>query len=200
MSTPAQWRNKSAQQLAVTMNVTNDQHVCQPCRQDISKLLTTPSYIPRWSKTVDLKKCCVFRCVNKPPLITSKTLDANTVKIVLEANKLKVIDPFPQSICLCKEHYNVVYKSAFPTQTKLVDEHLKTSTGFEGNIRDNDRVCYTCYRSHLVIIQKIRSVSNDSDLEELIDELQPPATISSLEEAIDAAIIDKGRERDWKRK
>ena len=103
----------------------------------------------------------------------------------------------------------MVYKSAFPTQTKcvtcgtslknsnpktcpspkLVEDHLKTSTGFEGNIRDNDRVCYSCYRSHLVIIQKIRSVSNDSDLEELIDELQPPATISSLEEAIDAAMI-----------
>ena len=90
----------------------------------------------------------------------------------------------------------MVYKSAFPTQTnyitcgvslknsnpktcplpKLVEEHLKASTGFEGKIRENDRVCYSCYRSHLVIIQTSRSISNDSDLEELVEGLQPPTS------------------------
>ena len=185
-----------------------DQCVCQLCRQDISKLLSTPSYTPRWEKTSDPKKCLVIGCVNKPPLITSKTLHT-VAKTVLEGNKLKLMEPVPQSISLCKEHYNMVYKSAFPTQTncitcgvslknsnpkscpspKLVEEHLKASTGFEGNIRENDRVCYSCYRSHLVIIQTNRLVSNDSDLENLIKGLQPPSTVNSLQEAIDATMI-----------
>ena len=67
MSTPAQWRNKQAQELARTMNITDDQCICQPCRQDISKLLSSSSYTPRWEKTSDTKKCLVIGCANKPP-------------------------------------------------------------------------------------------------------------------------------------
>ncbi len=119
MSTPAQWRNKKAQELAITVDVTNDQRVCQPCRQDISKLLSPSSYTPRWEKTSDPKKCLVIGCVNKPPLIANKTLHT-AAKTVLEGNKLKLIEPIPQSIALCKERYNMVYKLAFPTWTNCV--------------------------------------------------------------------------------
>ena len=193
MSTPAQWRNKNAQELATTLDIANDERVCQPCRQDISKLLSSSSYIPSWEKTSDAKRCLI-ECVNKPPVITSKTLHIIVAKNVLEGNKLKLMEPFPQCISLCKEHYNMVYKEAFPMQTncvtcgvslkksnsktctlpKVVEEHLKAGTGFEGNIRENDKVCYSCYRSHLVIIQKKNS--NDSDLESIIKGLQPPST------------------------
>ena len=118
ISTPAQWRNRNAQELAITLDVTNDERVCQPCRQD-SKLLSSSSYIPRWEKTSDTKRCLVIGCVNKPPLITSKMLHT-VAKNVLEGNKLKLMEQFPQCISLCKEHYNMVYKQAFPTQTNYV--------------------------------------------------------------------------------
>ena len=72
---------------------------------------------------------------------------------------------------------------------KVVEEHLKASTGFEGNIGENDKVCYSCYRSHLVIIQKNRSVSNDSDLESLIKQLHPPSTVNSFNDAIEATML-----------
>ena len=91
MSTPAQWRNKNAQELATTLDVANDERVCQPCRQDISKLLSSSSYIPRWEKTSDTKRCLVIGCVNKPPLITSKTLHT-VAKNILEGNKLTKTD------------------------------------------------------------------------------------------------------------
>lgn len=116
MSTPAQWRNKKAQELARTIDITDDQCIRQPCRQDISKLLSSSSYTPRWEKSSDLKKCLVIGCANQPPLITSKTLHT-VAKACLKGNKLKLMEPIPQSISLCKEHYNMVYKLAFPTQT-----------------------------------------------------------------------------------
>ena len=42
-------------------------------------------------------------------------------------------------------------------------------TGFEGEIRSHDRVCFTCYKSHLVILKQNKPVSKDSDLQQLID-------------------------------
>ena len=100
-SAPAQWRNKQAQELPTTLNVTNDQCICQPWRQDISKLLSSPSYIPRWEKTNHLKKYLVIGCVNKPPLITSETLHT-VAKTVLEGDKLKLVEPLPQCIPYAK--------------------------------------------------------------------------------------------------
>ena len=128
--------------------------------------------------------------------------------MVLANHKLKLLEPIPQTVHLCKEHYIMVYKSAFPTQTKcitcgislkhtnpkicpspkLVEEHLRANTGFEGSIKENDRVCYSCYRSHLVIIHKSKCISNDFDLEALIDGLHPPTTVNSLQEGIDATM------------
>ena len=167
-----------------------------------------PATLLGGKRPVTLKKCLVIGCANQPPLITSKTLHT-VAKACLKGNKLKLMEPIPQSISLCKEHYNMAYKLAFPTQTnwvtcgvslrnsnpkpcpspKLVEEHLKASPGFEGNIGEHDKVCYSCCRSHLVIIQANRSVSNNSDLESLVKGLQPPSTVNSIQEAIDATMI-----------
>ncbi len=53
---------------------------------------------------------------------------------------------------------------------QVIQEYLKehTCTGFEGQIQDCDRVCLTCYRSHLVCLQDPKPVSRDSDLRLLL--------------------------------
>ena len=107
MSTPAQWRNKKAQELATALYVSNDHCICQPCRQDITKLLSSPSYTPRWGKSNDPKKCLVIGCVNKQPAINSRTLDVTVVTMVLANHKLKLLEPIQQTVHLCKEQYGV---------------------------------------------------------------------------------------------
>lgn len=42
-------------------------------------------------------------------------------------------------------------------------------TGFEGEIQSQDRVCLTCYKSHLEILKENKAISTDSDLKQLID-------------------------------
>ena len=41
-------------------------------------------------------------------------------------------------------------------------------TGLEGTIAESDKVCYTCYQSHFVILGQKGQSSTDSDLLQLI--------------------------------
>ena len=49
-----------------------------------------------------------------------------------------------------------------------IARYLKENTGFEGNSEASDRVCYTCYKSHNIILQKSKSESSNRYLKELI--------------------------------
>ena len=36
----------------------------------------------------------------------------------------------------------------------LIQAHLRNSTGFEGTITASNKICFSCYKSHLVTLQK----------------------------------------------
>ena len=63
-------------------------------------------------------------------------------------------------------------------------------------------MCYACYRSHLIILQKRNEISTDSDLADLVTTLSHqvhvPNTIQSTSDVIDAAmtrvVVAVGRE------
>ena len=63
----------------------------------------------------------------------------------------------------------------------LIEHYLKENTGYEGSIKESDKVCYVCYRSHLVILQQRNDSSTDKDLLQLIATLskQIPTSIKS---------------------
>ena len=46
-----------------------------------------------------------------------------------------------------------------------------------------------CYRSHLIIIQTNRSVSNDCILQHVIEGLLPPSRVNTLQQTIDATML-----------
>ena len=81
-----------------------------------------------------------------------------------------------EGVGLCKEHYGAWYRHAHPFQSKgktcdnniivmsksracpqpsVIQKHLKENTDFLGHISYEDRVCYACYRSHLVTIKHL---------------------------------------------
>ena len=64
------------------------------------------------------------------------------------------------------------------------------SKAFHGNIEAPDRVCYTCYKYHNIILQKSKSVSSDSDLKQLITtyagEIPRIDEIATIEDVITA--------------
>ena len=75
-------------------------------------------------------------------------------------------------------------------QPALIQHYLKENTGYEGSIKESDKVCYVCYRSHLVILQQRNDSSTDKDLLQLIAILskQIPTSIKSTDEWINAAM------------
>ena len=46
------------------------------------------------------------------------------------------------------------------------------NAGFTVSLSDDDKVCFACYKLHLTIIQHDKQLSKDSDLQELLDEIQ----------------------------
>ena len=50
MSSPSQCRNEWARELAASFQVNKDSLVCRPCRQDVSRMLTDHTHVPRWRK------------------------------------------------------------------------------------------------------------------------------------------------------
>ena len=75
-------------------------------------------------------------------------------------------------------------------QPALIEHYLKENTGYEGSIKESDKVCYVCYRSHLVILQQRNDSSTDKDLLQLIATLskQIPTSIKSTDELTNAAM------------
>ena len=85
-------------------------------------------------------------------------------------------------------------KSKVCPKPAVIEQFLKENTDFEYHIRDQDRVCYVCYRSHLITLQQSDNLlfSSDEDLQELITTLsdQVPLTVkvTTIQEATEAAM------------
>ena len=69
----------------------------------------------------------------------------------------------------------------------LIQRFLLQNTDFAGEINVEDRICFACYKAHLVII-KHTSNSTDQDLSSLIDklktELEDEGEISTQDQAV----------------
>ena len=123
---------------------------------------------------------------------------------------------------LCKGHYHTVYFSVQPQQTncatcgmslkhvrcrpcpnaEVVGTHLRNSAGYEGNLSNGDKVCYSCYKSHLILLQEEKKVSEDSDLQSTIANIRhslstatTPSTLQQMRDlAMDKIVVYVGEE------
>lgn len=119
--------------------------------------------------------------------------------------------PFPTP--LCKHHYHVIYNELQPSQSHcvtcgsslkhttarfcpnpdLIEAHLREKTGFDGHIKEADRVCFICYKFHLRILQQLKTISTDSDLKAILNTttytIPKVNDIKSIDEVVNAAIM-----------
>ena len=131
-------------------------------------------------------------------------------------------DTVPVPTPLCNHHYYIVYNAVQPQQTncptcgislrhiksrpcpnaEIIGEHLRDSTGFEGTLTSGDKVCYSCYKSHLVILQEGKTISKDSDLQSTLQAIrqkvgtvdQPKTSQQVRDLAMDKTIVHVGEE------
>ena len=165
--------------------------------------------------------CCIAQC---PEIAMTSLHKASSEEIqsALETVGLKCFTPeIPTPTPLCKHHYHLIYNLVQPTQThcvtcgtslkhsspkvcpqpEVIEKHLRDNTDYDGHINNHDKVCYACYRAHLVILKRGDDIaSSDSHLQQLIMTLsqQISSNVSSVKEAIDASmkrvVVDVGRE------
>ena len=88
-------------------------------------------------------------------------------------------------------------KSRLCPNAKLIGEHLQESAGFEDTLISGDKVCYSCYKSHLVILQEGKTLSNDSDLQSILHDFRQkigtvdkPSTLQQVRDlAMDKTVV-----------
>ena len=72
----------------------------------------------------------------------------------------------------------------------------------KGNLSNGDKVCYSCYKSHLILLQEEKKVSEDSDLQSTIANIRhsistakTPVTLQQVRDlAMDKTVIYVGEE------
>ena len=73
---------------------------------------------------------------------------------------------------------------------KLIQDYLLRNCEFNSMIDVDDKICLSCYKSHLVIVNQVQQhpVSNDSDLQHTLDKIRQqtsnPSQITTVDEAI----------------
>lgn len=115
---------------------------------------------------------------------------------ILQAQGLQHHDDIPVPTPLCSHHYHLVYNLLNPPrqmncavcslsfkhtqyrscpQPDTIERHLRETIGFDKHIGPEDKICYSCYKSHLVILQECKN-ARDSDLAGILSNI-PGETI-----------------------
>ena len=112
LSTPAHWKSEEARCEVLSLQVSLNAFICQPCRQDVTRVLSNKLYVPRWRKGREKRNtCCVMDCTEDVSASLHKTSDQ--VQSAFEAGELRSCNSeIPVPTPLCKHHYHRVYSSS----------------------------------------------------------------------------------------
>ena len=210
-STPETWRNAEARSLAASLTVNPDDPVCYACRKELTRVLSDSAYVPRWEKLSTTNPCCIDECLHNAFALLKKFSHAELQSGFLQGGLKSRTSTIPTPTPLCKHHYHMIYNLVRPTQTKcvtcgtyikpstskfcpnpsIIEAYLHDTTDFDVCICESDKVCYACYRAHLVVLKKGGNTESiDSDLEQVINTLsrKVPSEASSIQEAIDSSM------------
>ena len=133
-------------------------------------------------------ECVIHECKAKV-FASSKPISMEIFRSALAATGLNAADNIINNpIPLCKHHYFMLYHYSSPTQTNCVScnvsikrinarscpnpfeiEHLRDKTGCDGNSKDTDKVCMSCYKFHLSILHQQKVTSTDKNIVTLIN-------------------------------
>ena len=144
-----------------------------------------------WVGSLEIQCMCIDNCRDvsfvSSHIVNSKSEEALTIYI---ANLKCSIPVIPNPTPLCKQHYHMLYNILWPTQRhcitcstslwhgssrtcpslNIIQNYLHDNTEFDIYINEQDKVCLTCYKSHLLIIEesKNNNAHGDSELDDLI--------------------------------
>ena len=192
------WKRTQDKEFLADYGVNEDDFVCRPCRDDVRRLVRSqgPTQIPRWEKKKKEVRCCVKGC-EEMCFAHYNSKDYSTVQVVFEATNLETKgDTIPFPTPLCTRHYYTVYnaqrahlancpvcgiclkhvQSRPCPNAERITEHLRDTAGFEISLQPEQKVCYSCYKSQLIILQEQELTSRQADLQLLLEEIKENST------------------------
>ena len=179
------------------------------------RVLADATYVPRWEKRerVGSNISCFVQNCTEPSFTQSSMCVSKELKSMLSLQFR--IESLPNPTHLCKTHYHAVYdvhkswknycrtcgtrlrvRNDRPCPQPLdIQKYLCERTDFEGCISEGDRVCLTCYKSHLFVLKTNKPISTDDDLKSLNDNLRQQATKAHdlIHRATNKMLIEVGR-------
>ena len=189
ISSPREWKNEHAQRYVLSIGMSADSLVCCPCRQDVTRVVTDPGHTPRWGRDVGTRLknlCSVLNCTKIA--FAHATISTGELPQGIQFRTKPIPAPTP----LCKHHYHAVYDAQDTRQRncrtcgrrlrlgsdrpcphpEVVQAYLHETTDFIGDIAKSDRVCLTCYKSHLALTKQTDCASRDDDLRPLVESVR----------------------------
>ena len=209
LSSPNSWKDEDCQHLALSLGISGHSFVCRPCRNDISRLKTDPSHCPRWEKN-KISGCAIPQCKNT--FFSKCYLPIPDITQCLTVAGENIPTNLDTVLPLCKHHYLVVYNTYKPKQTRCptcgtglhkqntrtcpdvasISMYLAEKTGYEGTLKEDDKVCFSCYKFHLHILKCIEKESTDTVLDGLIEGIKhtilKPEQVVSVDDAVSRAM------------
>ena len=189
ISSPREWKNEHAQRYVLSIGMSADSLVCRPCRQDVTRVVTDPGHTPRWGRDVGTRLknlCSVLNCTKIA--FAHATISTGELPQGIQFRTKPIPAPTPP----CKHHYHAVYDAQDTRQRncrtcgrrlrlgsdrpcphpEVVQAYLHETTDFTGDIAKSDRVCLTCYKSHLALTKQTDCASRDDDLRPLVESVR----------------------------
>ena len=157
----------------LSMDVSADSLVCRPCRHDVTRVLADAAYVPRWRKGSGVSSnsyCCVRNC-NQVSFAQASMCSSDELQAYrtysFKVSLFLSLHPYARPITMwCMMHCThgtntaeLVVDACDREMIGLVHNHmpfqayLSEHTDFAGDIVRSDRVCLTCYKSHLVLLK-----------------------------------------------
>ena len=155
-----------------------------------TRLANNPHHTPRWTKETERTyKCCIPGC-NEAVLVQSKIASTEQIRSIVGYS---VLQDLPVPTPLCKPHYTISFMThcnqskhtvshvARPCEPHLqgfcpdqqrIQQYVTDKTGYEGEIPEGSKVCFTCYKSHLLMFKDAKTISTDADLSQLLNSLK----------------------------
>ena len=184
--------------------------ICRTCGDDVKGNVGKIGYRRRWTKsaasgrntTIQNPSCAVSRCDN----VASRNLALTTSQAdILRDNNIIIRLVALTEVTVCTSHFMQVYRvlnppipckacGMVPSQRKLVQRfcpnpalinaYIQQHTDFTEKLSDTDRICYTCYVFHTLIINKAQHKSDNHTLQQVMEEIYQEQCEHELDQAL----------------
>ncbi len=187
----------SAKLRAMEKTITVDSCICRACEKDIKRNINSGDYVPRWTlqNQENVHKCILPHCNKTESIVHSGLV---TAKHINDIFNVAVNTDDGKLVPLCQVHYKQVHRTINPQvymhekcftcsanikgsyrhcpNTVAIKNHFCQVSDMDLNITENDKICKSCYNSHLEIIANFKQNSHDYELSILLNNIYPAFT------------------------